>query len=77
MKKRAIKVIKADAENAPPPAPTTKERRVQELKDKADGDREMAGTVNDWITERRKNSRAEKLDAHDSRVAWHEDKSKP
>ena len=73
MKKRLIKVIKADAENAPPTEPTPKEILMQEQKDKADGDREMVSAVNTWITERRENSRAEEVSAKDSRFAWKDD----
>ena len=75
MKKRVIKVIKPGAETAPPPAPTTKEILIQEEKDKAEDDREMAGAVKNWITERRENSRVEDLDAKDSRIAWKHDAS--
>ena len=68
MKKRPIKVIKADAEPAPLPPPVQK--------DKVDGDREMASAVKGWITERRENSRTEAIDSRDSRIAWHGKKSK-
>ena len=76
MKKRPIKVIKADAENAPPPAPTSKEILMQQQKDKAEGDRDMVSAVKTWITERRENSRAEEISAKDSRIIWKEDQSK-
>ena len=73
MKKRLIKVIKADAESAAPKTPTTKERRVLEHKVKVEGDREMTSTVKNWISERRENRKDEELDAKDSRFAWSED----
>ena len=72
MKKRLIKVIKSDAEPAPRDAPTTREIRIQEEKDKVEDDRDMASNVKNWITERRENSRVEESDAKDSRIAWNE-----
>ena len=70
MKKRLIKVIKAEVENAPPPAPTPNEILMQQQKDKAEGDRDMVSAVKTWITERRENSKAEEISAKDSRFAW-------
>ena len=73
--KRSVKVIKRDAEDAPPPAPTTKEILVQQEKDRVDGDRDMASNVKTWITERRENNAAEELDAKNSLFAWNDEDS--
>ena len=76
MKKRDIKVIKRDAEDATPLPPTTEQVVLQEKKDKADDDRGLALTVKAWISDRRENSEAERIDAQDSRVAWNDETSK-
>ncbi len=77
MKKPLIKVIKRDAEDASvqPSAPTPNEILMQQQKDKAEGDRDMASAVKTWITERRENSKAEELQAKDSLFAWNDEGS--
>ena len=75
MKKRDIRVIKRDAEDitSPSPAPTAEQVLIKEQKDKAEDNRGLALTVKTWITDRRENSEAERLDAQDSRVAWNDE----
>ena len=73
MKKRVIKIVKRDAIDAPLPEPTADEILVQQQKEDAEDDRDMATTVTGWIKERRKNNVAEEKDAADSLFAWEGD----
>lgn len=62
MKKRNIKVIKRDAEPEPPAPLTDEEILAKQEKDDATIERDMTGVVNGWISERKENRDAEKLD---------------
>jgi len=62
VKKRNIKVIKRDAEPEPPASLTDEEILAKQEKDDATIERDMTGVVNGWISERKENRDAEKLD---------------
>ena len=70
MKKRDIKIIKREAEDASPPAPTIEEILIRQEKAEADGERDMTVAVKTWISERRENNQAEEIDAGNRLFAW-------
>jgi hypothetical protein len=76
MKKRDIKVIKRDDDNTISPPRTTEQVLLKEQEDKAEDDRGLALAVKGWISDRRENSEAERLEAKDNRIAWDEDTTK-
>ncbi|MGH7783928.1 MAG: hypothetical protein ACREO5_08850 [Candidatus Binatia bacterium] len=75
MTKRIIKIIKRDAEEQRPPAPTTEEILVQQQKDDADEKRDMTKAVKNWISERRENSKAEEIHSNSQLFDWDSDNS--
>ena len=69
-KKRAIKIIKREAECDPPPPPTADEIMMRQQKDEAEGDRDMTKAVKKWINERRENSEAEVVFSNSMIFGW-------
>jgi hypothetical protein len=64
MTRRVIKVIKRESESPAPPAPSAEEILIKKKKDEADDQRDMAAAVEDWISERRENKKAEEVFAN-------------
>jgi hypothetical protein len=74
MKKRTIKVVKRDQENAQPePILSAEEILVQQQKDAADEDRDMTKAVKNWISERRENSQVEESYSNSLLLGWDPD----
>ena len=74
-KRRAIKIIKREAECEAPPAPTADEIMMRQQKDEADGDRDMTKAVKNWINERRENSEAEVIFSNSMIFEWEANES--
>ena len=73
MKKREVKIVKRDAKPKAPRVATADEVKLQQVKDEADGERNMVDTVKTWITERSKQSAADDIDSKKRLFAWEGD----
>lgn len=73
---RVIKIIKRDSELVRRrPKPTTGEILMLQQRDEADENRDVTKAVNNWIIERRENSKAEGIYSNKQLVDWHVDGS--
>lgn len=62
MENRIIKIIKRETDAvSKPPAPAAEEILIQQRKGGAEGERDMAHAVKNWINERREKSRMEEM----------------